>query len=116
MKKIAQAVLLPENEEKFSDLSIVLVEPEKIREINKKYRKKDEPTDVLSFPDLKEIYICPLVIRRQAKMLKIPFRDELTRVVAHGILHLLGFDHLKKKEAAEMEKKENDILKKISER
>jgi probable rRNA maturation factor len=114
LTKIAEAVLLPENEKKFAELSVVLADEAKIREINRKYRKKNKPTDVLSFPELSEIFICPAFIQRRSKTLKNQYKAELTHVLLHGILHLLGFDHAKKNEAARMQKKEEEILKKIS--
>jgi len=64
------------------EISLVFVGKEKIQEINKKYRRKDQPTDVLSFDeDLNEIFICPDVVRSQAKMFDVSFKAELARVL-----------------------------------
>ncbi|MDD5589917.1 MAG: rRNA maturation RNase YbeY [Candidatus Portnoybacteria bacterium] len=110
IKKVSQAF------DDDMEISLVLTDEHRIQEINAQYRKKNKSTDVLSFPELNEIFICPSIIKKQAKILKTPFKTELTRVIVHGILHLLGFDHVKKDQAAEMEKEEDKILKKISEK
>lgn len=83
---VAKKVLKGENRKKM-DLSIVLVGEKKIRELNKKYRKKNKVTDVLSFGSgLNEIVICPAVVKT---------KKELARVLTHGILHILGYEHSK---------------------
>ncbi len=108
-KKTAEKVLLEENKKGYF-LSIVLVDGEKMKEINKRYRKKNKETDVLSFADaeiknfpnkensLGEIIICPSQIENKEK--------EMAKVLIHGILHLLGYDHEKgvKQEKRMMEK------------
>ena len=95
-------------EEKISTVSfdIVLCDDEKIHEINREYRKKDRPTDVITFAlfadsedrfvfdedaNLGEIIISLDTIKKQAEN---GFYNELLFVSAHGVLHLLGFDHL----------------------
>ena len=109
LKKVAKIVL---NKKKL-DLSIVLVSPAKIKELNRKYRKKNTITDVLSFlyDDFGEIVICLKKVRENAKKFGFPFKTELARVFIHSILHLLGYDHEKsKKQINIMEKKENYYL------
>ncbi len=102
--------------EKIKEISLVLVNDEKIREINKKYRQKNKITDVLSFEELNEIFISLPQAKRQAKRLKHSLNCELTRLFVHGIVHLAGFDHeYSEKEAREMERIENKILEKIGE-
>ncbi len=114
LKKVAKIVLKSENV-KIKDISIVLVEAQEIKSLNKKYRRKDKATDVLSFnygEDSGEIALCPKVIGQNAKKLKNSFEKEIIRILAHGILHLAGYDHEKsKKEAVKMEKKENHYAK-----
>ena len=96
-------------------ISLVFVNENKIKEINRRYRQKNEATDVLSFEGLNEIFICPAAVKRQAKKLKNPFRSELMRVLIHGILHLKGYRHKKsKKEAERMEGLEEKILQSIN--
>jgi len=113
-KKIAKKVL--EREGKKINLSIALVTPNRIKELNKKYRKKNKATDILSFKynGSGEIVICLGIIKKNAKKYKLTFKKELSQVLIHGILHLLGYNHENsKREAKKMEKKENYYLEKI---
>ncbi len=98
LKKLAKKVLKGENKER--ELSIALVGEQRMRKINKQYRKIDKPTDVLSFEG-QEIILCPSQIEKNAKKYNKNFKDELAHVLIHGILHFLGYDHCK-----EMQKKE----------
>lgn len=91
---LAKKVLKGENEER-GDLSIAIIGEQRMKSINKKYRNKDESTDVLSF-DIGEILICPTQVERNAKRYKTTFKKELTHVLIHGILHSLGYKHSKK--------------------
>ncbi|KKQ76111.1 MAG: putative rRNA maturation factor [Parcubacteria group bacterium GW2011_GWC1_38_6] len=115
LEKVAQKVLQGEKEK--LDISIVLLKQSEIRTINRKYRKKDVPTDVLSFryDNAGEIALCPFIIRKYAKKLKITFKKNLSLVLIHGILHLVGYDHEKSiKEAKRMEIKQNYYLNKLT--
>ncbi len=116
IKRVIKNVLLAEASEK-ADVSLAFIDETEMREINKKYRGKDEVTDVLSFPHdgiglegtgiriLGEILICPSRVKEQAE---VSFDKEMTWVVIHGVLHLLGYDHeSSEKEALEMKKKED---------
>lgn len=94
------------------DLSIVFLEPEKIRELNKKYRKKDKPTDILSFTLERsedklagEILLCSAVIKTKNYLLPTThYSLKLNHLLAHGMLHLCGYNHKTKMEWEEMEK------------
>jgi len=120
LKKVIEKVLKKESKNK-KNLSVAIVEEKIIRNLNKKYRKKDLPTDVLTFgkskkfiniPHLGEMIICPKVVRKNSRKFKVTFKKELTRVLIHGILHLLDFDHEKSKIKAEkMAEKEEYYLK-----
>jgi len=118
LKKIAEKVLKSENK-KEADLSIVLVGLKRIKTLNKRYRRKDRVTDVLSFPfeekkNLGEIVICFQVVKKNAKRFSSTLKKELARVLIHGLLHLLGYDHERsKKEAEKMKKKEEYYLSQI---
>ncbi len=131
LKKIAEEILKEERKEKES-ISIALVGPARIKRLNREYRRKNRVTDVLSFPNkeimfeefkfkeiekiegLGEVIICLREVRKQAKRFKEAFEKELARVLIHGILHLLGYNHEKNKEKAKlMEEKENYYLSKI---
>jgi len=99
---IAKKVLKGENRT-IETLSLAFISKEEIKKINKKYRKKNKPTDVLSFEGLDEILICPEVVREKG--------EDIKRVFIHGILHLLGYDHEKSDaEAEKMEKLEEKYL------
>ena len=85
-------------------LSIAYVSEKKSREINKKYRGKNRPTNVLSFSLRKnegELVLCPDVIKREAKEFDKTFEQFLGFLVIHGMLHLKGLDHGKKMEKLE---------------
>ena len=85
-------------------LSIAYVTHEKSREINKKYRKKDYATNVLSFSLRKnegELVLSKAVIKREAKMLGKAYEKWLTFLVIHGMLHLKGMKHSSTMERAE---------------
>lgn len=81
-------------------LSIVFVTEERMQELNGSYNKKKTPTDVLSFPSsesddavyLGEIVLCPVFIRKNLSETK-SFQWEISHLVAHGTLHLLGIHH-----------------------
>jgi len=84
------------------ELSIVLVSDAQIRRLNKLYRNKDKSTDVLSFPIgekvngwfiLGDIVISVDTAKRQAKELGYSLEEELKRLLVHGLVHLLGYDH-----------------------
>jgi probable rRNA maturation factor len=95
------------------ELSIALVGPAKIKKLNKEYRKKNKITDVLSFVynDAAEIVICPQQVKKNAGKYNSTFKKELTRVLIHGILHLLGENHeISKKKAKKMEQKQEYYL------
>lgn len=114
LKKVAAKVLKGEKNKKKIELSIAIVNPQEIKKLNKEYRKKNKPTDVLSFGeiggDISEIVICPEEVEKNGK----DFKKELTLVLIHGILHLLSYDHEKtKKEAEKMFQRQEEYLSKI---
>ena len=85
-------------------LSIVYVSEKKSREINRNYRQKDNPTNILSFPLSKksgEILLCPNVIKREAPNFDKNFEGWLGFLVIHGTLHLKGMQHSDRMEEAE---------------
>jgi probable rRNA maturation factor len=113
LSRIAKKVLMGENERSLG-LSIALVGQAEMKRLNKEYRRKDRTTDVLSFryDDSGEIVICPAEVRKNAEESNSTFDRELAKVLIHGILHLLGYDHEKNKAKTEkMEKRQNHYLK-----
>ena len=117
---VAKKVLKGENKGR-ENLSIAFVSSEEIQKLNKKYRKKDKPTDVLSFEKVShfkdesaEVIICPEVVREHAKDSKLSLKKELEKILIHGLLHALGYDHEQsEKEAERMEEKEKHYFLKI---
>jgi probable rRNA maturation factor len=87
-------------ERRAARLSIAFVGPARIRALNARWKGVDRPTDVLAFsltePDgslIGDVYVCPAVAAREARGRRIPVRSELLRLVIHGTLHVLGYDH-----------------------
>lgn len=102
LKQTAQ-VILDYLGEKRSELSLLLVSNRRIRSLNARFRGKNEPTDVLSFPLeeklptgtklLGDVVISMEQAQRQATEKAKPFEEEVEWLLIHGILHLLGYDH-----------------------
>ena len=94
-----------------------------MRELNRRYRQIDTTTDVLCFPQkseatpdlLGDIVISYQTAVRHSRRLKITVEDELRLLIVHATLHLLGFDHKKKKERETMREKEKEILNYLTE-
>lgn len=112
------------------ELSIVLSDNDHVQELNRDYREKDKPTNVLSFPALDcdapgelilepgplhlgDIVLALTVVRDEAKDQDIAFDDHLSHLLIHGVLHLLGYDHIDDDEAQEMESLEIDLLEQL---
>ncbi len=121
-KKILQ------EEGKTGEFSLILVNEESIKELNRKYRARDEVTDVLSFCyqeggkfvfppksllKLGEIILCPPFIKKQAQKENLDFEEQLARVFVHGILHLLGYNHNTAKDLKKMEELQEKYLSQI---
>ena len=105
------------------EVGLNLVGEAKIKELNKKYRGKNEVTDVLSFPleesrlkkhdilPLGDIFICLPFAVKESKRQDVGLEKELAWLTAHGFLHLLGYDHENSlSESRKMEKLEKNIL------
>jgi probable rRNA maturation factor len=96
--------------------TILLTDDAKLKELNAQFRGKNKPTNVLSFPAsgdetyLGDIAIAFGVTAREAKDGGKPFAAHATHLVVHGVLHLLGYDHERDREAREMEALEIRIL------
>lgn len=115
-------VILKELGKEKEALSLLFVNDRGIRKINREFRKIDVPTDVLSFPVVKhsphpdiqllgDIVISVETAQKQAKSLGHSLEREITFLLIHGILHLLGWDHERSpQEAKKMYKKQREIL------
>ena len=102
-----------------AELSILFVNDSQMKELNYKYRGKDTPTDVLAFPMqarqypqlLGDVVISIETAKREAKMRGYGLDRELALYLAHGILHLLGYDDIKSSNRKLMRSKEIELLK-----
>ena len=103
---------------KHTEVSLVLADDDFVQDLNKRYRGKDKPTNVLSFEQDEDEYLMSLgdvifayqTIAREADEQGKDFQDHLSHLAVHGTLHLLGYDHETDKEAEEMEALEIKIL------
>jgi len=106
-----------------SELTIRLCNVEEISSLNETYRQKTGSTNVLSFPAelpeelnlplLGDIVICASVVEKEAEEQKKSLEAHWAHMVVHGVLHLLGYDHVEEDEAEIMEEKEINILSKL---
>lgn len=102
------------------ELSVRLVDPAEIQQLNREYRNKDKATNVLSFPCelpadvdvplLGDLVICAAVVKQEAQAQQKPEPSHWAHMVVHGTLHLLGYDHIEDDEAEIMESLETQIL------
>ena len=107
-----------------ADVAIRVVDEEEGRSLNRQYRGKDYPTNVLSFPaDLPEglpdgvrlpllgdLVICAPVVEREAREQGKPLATHYAHLTVHGVLHLVGWDHENDRDAERMEQRERQIL------
>ena len=128
VEKLLQHAAKVENIEEGSEVSITFVTNEAIHEINREYRDKDQPTDVISFAleemgegeiqiigegiprILGDIIISTDRTREQAAEYGHSFERELGFLAVHGFLHLLGYDHMTEQDEKEMFGKQDEIL------
>ena len=105
------------------DVSVRVVGVEEMQALNRDFRGKDKPTNVLSFPGgdvaglpeeeprgLGDVVICAEVVRDEAAEQNKALADHWAHMLVHGMLHLLGYDHISATEAADMERLEVMIL------
>lgn len=130
VRKCCQAVLVSENFDRSAEVSVSFVDNNEIRRLNKLYRDKDKPTDVLSFPlgengvydinnETGAVLLGDVVISietaiKQAKMYNHPLEREVGFLTVHSMLHLLGYDHeTSPLEAERMHEKEEMVLERL---
>lgn len=98
------------------ELSVLLTGNSEIRELNREYRGKDKPTDVLSFPMEDPCLLGDIVISiekaaSQAEEFGVTFDEEMARLLVHGLLHLAGYDHVRGgRQARKMKDKEEELM------
>ncbi len=139
--KVMAAVLESENCPYEAQINLVITDNAGIREVNRQFRQTDRETDVLSFPNaeyprpsdfsgleeqsadyfdpdsgellLGDIMISAEKVKEQARLYNHSEKREFAFLVAHSMLHLCGYDHMEKEEAAVMEQKQEEILKSL---
>ncbi|PKQ15927.1 MAG: rRNA maturation RNase YbeY [Actinobacteria bacterium HGW-Actinobacteria-7] len=123
-ERLAAFVLDREDAPEAIELSIAIVEVEEMAQLNFDYRGKEGPTDVLSFecddpcavvgPDesvtLGDVVIAPAIAESQAAEYGHTVEEELNLLLVHGILHLLGYDHIEDVDAQVMQARERVLL------
>lgn len=98
VRRAVETVLDGERAE--AQVSVTFLGREAMRRMNSEYKGHDRPTDVIAFPlagpdglVVGDVYVCPWVARREATARRVPARKELVRLVVHGTLHALGWEH-----------------------
>lgn len=109
-----------------SELSLLFTDDAHVRVLNRDWRGKDKPTNVLSFPAfpvapgdppppmLGDIALAFETVASEAALESKPFDHHLTHLIVHGLLHLLGYDHESGEEAEEMEALERRVLARLA--
>ncbi|MGV2938181.1 rRNA maturation RNase YbeY [Mesobacillus sp. LC4] len=128
IEKLLNYAAEKENVQEGSELSVTFVSNDRIQEINREYRDKDRPTDVISFAleemgegeleivgvdmprILGDIIISIPKAREQAEEYNHPFMRELGFLAVHGLLHLLGYDHMNEQDEKQMFDRQKEIL------
>jgi probable rRNA maturation factor len=103
-----------------------VVGPAESRRLNARFRGRDKPTNVLSFPaalipaspasdpqPLGDLVICPQVLRTEAREQRKTLRAHWAHLVVHGALHLIGYDHEREADAHRMERREIAVLRRL---
>jgi probable rRNA maturation factor len=132
LKELAELVLTHEGYPSDTEVTVLFVDDESIAGYNERFMGREGPTDVLAFPleelragvapsprgsgpplHLGDVIIAPDKVSRQAAEREVAFEDELSLMVVHGMLHLMGWDHPDDDLAERMEAKEEEILAKV---
>lgn len=104
------------------ELTIRLVGLSEMTDLNKTYRQQDKPTNVLAFPSsipdhvpldvpyLGDIIVCPSILKKEALEQDISLDAHWTHILIHGVLHLLGYDHIEEEDAKKMQALEATLL------
>lgn len=129
---LAEIIMREEGYPEDAEVTLLFVDEKEMAAYNAKFLDRNGPTDVLAFPVeelipgvvpdldpqgpplmLGDVVVAPTYVRRQAAEFGVTFEDEMALMVTHGILHLLGYDHLDDEEAERMEARERDLLAKV---
>ena len=128
LKKITQLVEENTNlnKEKKWFLNLILIDEAESQRLNKQYRQKNYPADVLTFPfaylyheeldncdNLGDIFLCYPIVKKQVQEFQTSFEEEICLIFTHGMLHLLGYDHQNESEKKLMFTLQEKIFSKI---
>lgn len=118
LRRFAEAALAGRRDD--GEMSIRVVDTEEGQALNRDYRQRDYATNVLSFPAelppgvplplLGDLVLCAPIIAREAAEQDKPLKHHYAHMVVHGVLHLLGFDHIEDPDAEHMEALEREVL------
>lgn len=119
------AELALKTERKQAELTLRFVDKEEMTQLNHAYRQKNKPTNVLAFPAnlprdiaseyplIGDVIICPAVLGQESQSLNKPINEHWAHIIIHGVLHLLGHDHIEEQDAVEMQAIEIKLLAKL---
>lgn len=97
-----------------TECAVIFVGDTRMQTLNRLHRGADRATDVLAFPgeegELGDIVIAVPYVHRQARRFSVPFKEECARMLIHGVLHLLGYDHHQEREASKMFRLQEAVL------
>jgi probable rRNA maturation factor len=129
LRRLAELVLSEEGYPSETELTVLLVSDDEMAAYNERFLDRSGPTDVLAFPVeellpgvvpdqdsngppliVGDVIVAPAYVSRQADENEADFGDEMALMVAHGILHLLGYDHIEDDDAELMERRESELL------
>jgi probable rRNA maturation factor len=129
LRHLAELVLSEEGYSDETEVTVLLVSDDEMASYNERFLDRAGPTDVLAFPVeelmpgvvpdrdpagpplvLGDVIVAPAYVSRQAADSEVGFADEMALMVAHGILHLLGYDHIEDDDAEMMERRETELL------
>lgn len=129
---LAEMVLREEGYPEDAEVTLLFVDESEMASYNARFLDREGATDVLAFPVedllpgvipdadpqgpplmLGDVVVAPSYVRRQADEHGVSFEDEMALMVTHGILHLLGYDHVEDQEAERMEERESQLLAKM---
>jgi probable rRNA maturation factor len=135
LHSLAELVLREEGYPDDAEVTLLLVSESEMASYNERFLDRNGPTDVLAFPVeellpgvvpdddphgpplmLGDVIIAPSYVRRQAADHGVSFEDEMALMVTHGILHLLGYDHVDDGDAERMEARERELMTKVGKR
>ena len=116
----AAAVLPPRHDV----INVIITDDRELRRLNRRYRGKDKPTDVLSFSYLEtgrrgtggvagDVFVSHQTLARDARRLDVSPSHLALRIVVHGFLHVLGYDHETDTDAERMERRERAVLRRV---